>query len=114
VRCWFANSASAPAETRGHLLRFLSGGRPFPVEAVLQDRGLAARRPGAHPMRPLAQPALVGKQQRAGHFQGFFLRRGQIFFFQWAICFSLRSRARPVGRCGLQPKRTKIFQMWPS
>jgi hypothetical protein len=26
------------------------------------------------------------------------------------ICSSLRSRARPSGRCGLQPRPTRIFQ----
>jgi hypothetical protein len=34
--------------------------------------------------------------------------------FQVRICFSLRSRALQVGRCGLEPMLTSTFQTSPS
>ena len=41
------------------------GREHLPVEMILQHRGLSARSPGAHPMGPLAQPALVDKDDGA-------------------------------------------------
>ena len=75
----------------------------LPVEVEGQDRGLAARRPGARPVRPLAQPAFVEEDEGAALPAGFFLRRGQVLAFHPAIFASSRSRARPTGRCGLKP-----------
>src|SRR5215469_15755862 len=40
------------------------GRKRFPVEVVLQHRRLSARRPSSHPMGPLAQSALVDKDQQ--------------------------------------------------
>src|SRR3982750_4498313 len=45
----------------------------FPVEVKLEDRCLPARRPGAPPMRPLAQTAFVYEDDGAAFFLGFFL-----------------------------------------
>src|ERR1035437_7747960 len=53
------------------------GREHFPVEVILQHRSLSARRPGAHPMGPLAQPALVDKDDGAPLAERFFLIRGQ-------------------------------------
>ena len=38
---------------------------------------------------------------------------GQVWRFQRRIWSSLRWRARPTGRGGLQPSRTRIFQTCP-
>jgi hypothetical protein len=70
----------------------------LPVEVELQDRGLALGAPSAHPVRLLAQAALVDKEEGAPFFFGFFLMRGHFTRFQRAISSSLRSRARPMGR----------------
>src|SRR5438477_1862378 len=74
----------------------------LPVEIELEDGGLPAGRPRATPMRPLAQSAFVDEDDRAPFSARFFLIAGHFFLFQLRISSSLRSRARPVGRCGLQ------------
>ena len=86
----------------------------LPIEVVLQDGGLSARCPGAATMRSLTQSAFVDEDDNAPLPVRFFFSSGHTFFFQLRICASLRSRARPSGRCGLQPKPTRIFQTWPS
>ena len=85
----------------------------LPVEIELENGGLPAGRPRATPMRPLAQSAFVDEDDRAPFSARFFLIAGQFFLFQRRISSSLRSRARPVGRCGLQPRLTRIFQTCP-
>jgi len=82
----------------------------FPVEVMLQDRSLPARRPGAHFMRPGAEPAFVDQNDLAAFFLGFFLSAGQVSFFHSAMAASLRSSARPTGRWQLQPSRRNNFQ----
>lgn len=79
------------------------GGELLPVEVELQNRRLAFGTPCAHPVRLLAQSALVDKEESAPFFFGFFLMRGHSTRFQRVISSSLRSRARPVGRWQLQP-----------
>jgi len=69
-----------------------------PVELMLQERGNAASRPGADPMGPLTEAALVYEDDDPALVLGFFLRAGQMFSFQSRIAASLRSRARPIGR----------------
>ena len=76
----------------------------FPIEVEGEDRGLAARGPGACPMGSLAQSAFVEEDEGAALPAGFFLRRGQSRAFQSAILASSRSRARPTVRCGLNPR----------
>src|SRR3954449_5508051 len=44
----------------------------FPVEMKLQDGCLSARRPGAPPMRPLAQTTFVDEDDRPALVLGFF------------------------------------------
>ena len=61
-------------------------------------------------MRPLTQSAFVDEDDRAPLFLGFFLRVGQVFFFHLRIASSLRSRALPTGRCGLQFSARSSFQ----
>jgi hypothetical protein len=77
-------------------------GDGLPVEMVLQHWRLAARSPSTAAMRPLAQSALVDEDDRAAFCLGFFLMTGQRLVFHSWMAASLRSRARPVGRCGLQ------------
>ena len=74
-----------------------------PVEVELQHRCLAARRPGAATMRLLTQSAFVDEDDRTFFFAGFFLMAGQVLRCQPRMASSLRSRALPTGRCGLQP-----------
>ena len=61
-------------------------------------------------MRLLAQPAFVDEDDRAPFAARFFLMAGQVRLFHARIARSFRSRARPVGRWGLQPSPTRIFQ----
>ena len=49
----------------------------FPVEVKLEHRCLSAGRPGAPPMRPLAQTTFVDEDDRAALVLGFFLISGQ-------------------------------------
>src|SRR6202162_2136637 len=70
----------------------------FPVEVVLQHRGVSPRRPGAAAMWPFAEPALVDKNYDSGLIFGLFFNSGQRSFFQRWMAFSSRSRAGPVGR----------------
>ena len=86
----------------------------LPVEVELKDGRFPARRPTAATMRLLTQSAFVDEDQRAAFVVGFFLRPGQVLRCQLRIAASLRSRARPTGRCGLQPSPRRIFQTWPS
>ena len=90
------------------------GGQGLPIEAVLQHRGLPARRPGSAAVRSLAYSALVDEDDRAALLAGFFLMAGHCFFCHPRIASSLRSRARPVGRWGLQPSEISSFQTCPS
>src|SRR5437879_6408114 len=86
----------------------------LPIKVVLQDGGLSARGPSTTTMWSLTQSAFVDEDEDAPFSARFFFSAGHTFFFQLRICSSLRSRARPSGRCGLQPRATRIFQTWPS
>jgi len=85
----------------------------LPIEVMLQNGGLSARRPGAATMGTLAQTAFVDKDDRAPLLAGFFLMAGQRFFFQSSMAASFRSTARPTGNCGLQFSLRRIFHTWP-
>jgi len=84
--------------------------KSLPAEVVLQDGGLSAGCPGTATMRSLTQSAFVDEDEDTLLPARFFFSSGHTFFFQLRICSSLRSRARPCGRCGLQPKPTRTFQ----
>lgn len=88
--------------------------KSLPAEVVLQDGGLSAGCPGTATMRSLTQSAFVDEDEDTPLPARFFFSSGHTFFFQLRICSSLRSRARPSGRCGLQPRPTRTFQTWPS
>ena len=89
-------------------------GDGFPVEVILQHWGLSSRRPGAAAVRSLAQSAFVDEDDRAAFFLGFFLTAGQVFRFHATMASSLRSKARPAGRCGVQFSCRSSFQTWPA
>jgi hypothetical protein len=75
----------------------------LPSKVILQDRRLAARRPGPGAMGPFAQSAFVDKDDGFALFPGFFFNAGQVTRFQCRMALSSRSSARPVGRWQLQP-----------
>jgi|SRR5437879_13827019 len=85
----------------------------LPIERILQDWSLAARRPSPNPMRPFAQTAFVHKHYGALLAEGFFFSSGQRTRFQRRIAGSSRWVARPTGRWQLQPKERKIRQTCP-
>lgn len=89
------------------------GRKALPVEGVLQHRRLAARSPGAHPMGPFAQSALVHKDYGAPLLEGFFFISGQRTRFHFRMAASSRWVARPTGRWQLQPKERKIRHTCP-
>ena len=86
----------------------------LPIEVEFEHWCFAAGRPVAATMRLLTQSAFVDKDDRAALFLGFFLMAGQLLRFQLRMASSLRSRALPTGRCGLQLSVRRIFQTWPS
>jgi hypothetical protein len=88
-------------------------GNGLPIEVVLQNRSLSLRCPGAAAVGPLAQPAFVDENDRAAFFFGFFLMAGHVFRFHSSMASSLRSSARPIGRCGLHFNWRRSFQTWP-
>src|SRR5689334_20571815 len=90
------------------------GRQHFPVEMMVQHRSLSPRRPGTHPVGPLAQSALVDEDDGAPLAERFFLIRGQRYFFQFRIAASSRSRARPTGRWQVQPSSCRRRQTWSS
>jgi hypothetical protein len=79
----------------------------------LQDRWLPFGGPSPAAVRALAQSAFVDEDDRAALLAGFFLMAGQRCLFQWRICSSFRSKARPVGRWQLHPSEIRIRQTWP-
>jgi len=89
------------------------GRKTVPVEGILQHRRLAPRRPGADPMRSLAQAAFVDKHYGPALLEGFFFISGQRTRFHCRMAGSSRWVARPTGRWQLQPKARKIRQTCP-
>src|SRR5215472_2161126 len=86
----------------------------LPVEMMMQHRRLPARRPGAHSVGSLAQPALIDEDDGALFPERFFLICGQRYFCHFPIAASSRSKARPTGRWQLQPSSCRMRQTWSS
>src|SRR5216683_2989923 len=86
----------------------------LPVEMMLQHRGLPARRPGAHPLRPFVHSAFVDEDDRAPLAAGFFLIRGHVTLCHCRIACSSRSSALPLGRWQLQLSLRRMRQTWSS
>src|SRR3990172_3964347 len=89
------------------------GRQHFPVEVILQNRGLAFRSPSANAVWPLAQSGLVDKDDRLAFGLGFFLSWGQRTRFHRRILASSRSNALPTGRWQLQPNFPKSRHTCP-
>lgn len=77
--------------------------KAFPVEGLVEHRGLPTRGPGARPRRASAQSALVHKDDDAPLPAGLFFNVGQPTRFHRRIAFSSRSIARRSGRWQLNP-----------
>ena len=86
----------------------------FPVEVILQDRRLTTGCPRPATVWALAQSAFVDEDNRTPFFLGFFLIAGQVFRCHSRMASSLRSNARPAGRCGLQFSCRNSFQTCPA
>jgi len=84
-----------------------------PVEVILEDRRLPARRPGTAPVRSFGQSALVDEDDRFPLGRSVFFSVGQRTRFQWRIAASSRSSARPAGRWPLQPSCLRSRQTCP-
>jgi hypothetical protein len=79
---------------------------------VPEHRGLSAPAPGAAYHRQQKQPALVEKNQPSVQAPGFFLIRGHSCLIQRWMPSSSRSKARRVGRCGVQPSERSSRPIW--
>src|ERR1700678_1248926 len=76
----------------------------LPTEAILQYRCLAFRGPGTYATRSLGQSRFVDEDDHSTLSRRDFFSSGHLLAFQVRIAFSSRSRARPAGRCTLQPR----------
>src|SRR5215469_4099620 len=75
----------------------------LPGEAVLQDRCLTPWGPGTRAAGSFGQTRLVDEDDYSALPRSDFFTAGHRFCFQVRIAASSRCRARPVGRCTLQP-----------
>lgn len=76
---------------------------PMATSLVIEDGGLATRRPGPADQRGQQEAALIDKDDVGLQSAGFFLISGQSTRTQRRMAFSSRSRARRSGFCGLHP-----------
>jgi len=72
--------------------------------ALLEDRGVSARRPAASHEWRHQEARFVDEDERRVAAGGVFFTRGQSSLIQRAMAASSRSRARRVGFCGLHPR----------
>lgn len=77
--------------------------KAFPIERLVQQRGLSAWRPGACPRGAGAQSTFVDEDDGSPLLTGLFFKAGQTTRFQRRIAFSSRSTARRSGRWQLNP-----------
>ena len=77
--------------------------KAFPVEGLVQHRGLPAQGPSACPCWASAQSAFVDKDDGSPLLPGLFFKAGQSVRCQRRIAFSSRSTARRSGRWQLKP-----------
>jgi len=89
------------------------GREALPIEGVLEHRSVAPRRPGSHPVRPLAQTAFVHEDYGPVLLERFFFISRQRTRFQCWMAGSSRWVARPTGRWQLQPRERKILHTCP-
>ena len=77
--------------------------KAFPVEGLVQHRGLPAWSPSACPCGAGAQPAFVDKDDGSSLLPRLFFKAGHPVRDQCRIALSLRSIARRSGRWQLKP-----------
>lgn len=77
--------------------------KAFPVERLVEHRGLSARSPSARPGRAGAQAAFINKDKGSPLSARLFFNAGQTSRCQCRIAFSSRSTARRSGRWQLKP-----------
>lgn len=77
--------------------------KAFPVEGLVQHRGLPARGPSARPRWASAQSAFIDKDDGSLLLSGLFLKAGQPARCQRRTAFASRSTARRSGRWQLKP-----------
>src|SRR5579863_4818833 len=82
----------------------------LPGEAVLQYRRLPSGGPGTCAAGSLGQTRFVDEDDYSPLPRCDFFIAGHLFSFQVRIAASSRSRARPVGRCTLQPNCCSVRQ----
>jgi len=88
---------------------------PLPGAArVDQDRGLAARRPGAPDDGLLRDPAFVFEDEPGAPAPGVFFTAGQRDAIHCRRAGSSRSRAWRAGRCNDQRSPRRMYQTWPA
>jgi hypothetical protein len=81
-----------------------NGGDLLAVAANVSEHwGLSAPAPGAPHHRQQEQPAFIQENQPSLQAPGFFLIRGHSSLIRRWMPSSSRSKARRVGRCGVQP-----------
>lgn len=102
IRCEPKETPHAVPARRNHERRDDRHFLPRPT-ALVEDRCLAAGRPGAAHERRDQDAGLINEDQRGLAARGVFFTTGQRSFTHWAIAASSRSIARRVGCCGLQP-----------
>jgi len=88
-------------------------GKALPSKALVEQRGLATRRPGPHACGFGAQTALVDKDDDAALAAGLFFSVGQIRRFQFPMAFSSRSKARRSGLWQENPRVPSTRHTWP-
>jgi len=110
---WRLDAAGEESEVEVPYRDSRHGRKALPVEGVLQHRRLAARRPGAYPVRALAQAAFIHEHYGSALLAGFFFISGQRTRFHRRIAGSSRWVARPTGRWQLQPSERSIRHTCP-
>lgn len=80
--------------------------------ALVEDRGLADRRPGATQVRRHQKPALIEEDEAGLQPRAVFFTRGHWVLTQPRMAFSSRSRARRSGLCGENPNERSSRPMW--
>ena len=85
----------------------------LPAEALVQQWGLPAQRPGPHPRGPGAQSTLINKDDDAPLPPRVFFSAGQVLRCHARTCFSSRSMARRSGRWQEKPIAPSTRHTWP-
>ena len=107
------DAASVDLEIKPPQRQAANDRKAFPVEGLVQHRGLPARSPSACPRGPGAQPAFVNKDDGSPLLPRLFFKAGHSVRDQRRIALSLRSTARRSGRWQLKPLAPSKRQTCP-